>query len=416
MEQDIIKLVSLCKTELDNREYGTDYKMRISRAWDSLMEWMAQQEISVFTESVGNGFCEAKLGTHLSSKDFKKSQRIYLRATRMLISFQRDGGFENRSPRVEHVYSGTQGQWIQQYLHYLRNSERLRPATVLGAEKYLYLFYVFMRDNCYDIDSINFNVIEQFHQIQEHTPSTRHHTNSVVRQYLRYLHEQGLAQKDYSIYIANSKSQRNSNIPTTYTEDEIRKTIATVDRASAIGKRNYLILLLAAEYGWRNSDIMKFTFDQINWDKNIIYLTQSKTDVPAEFPLLSSVGNAIIDYLQNGRPYTDAGEIILSAQTARKSIPLSGAAISGIIAQCLDKANIKDRHTKKRGTHSFRHSLASNMLKNEVALPIISSVLGHSSSESTKVYLKVDTEQLKICTLPMPEVHSPHYRKGGFLA
>ena len=413
---DIVQLISLCKVELDAREYGIDYKTRISRAWNSLVEWMADWRIPDFIESVGNEFCDAKIGTHVSTKDLKKSQRVYLRATRMLISYQKEGCIEDRAPRVEHIYSGTQGKWITQYLDYLQDTKQLRPASILSAENYLYMFYVFMRDNCYDVVRVNFNLIEQFHQSQSYAPASRHHSSSAIRQYLRYLCDQGLTSKDYSIYVARDNFRRASEIPTTYTEEEIRRTLASVDRASAIGKRDYLILLLAAEYGWRNSDISKFALGQINWDKNTIYLAQSKTDVPVEFPLLSSVGNAIINYLKNARPDSDADEVILSVKPSRKTKPLSGQAISVIVAQHLENAAIKDWHSKKHGTHSFRHSLASNMLKNDVMLPVISSVLGHSSSESTKVYLKVDTGKLRMCALPMPTVHSPYYRKGGIWA
>jgi site-specific recombinase XerD len=416
METNIVQLISLCKIEMDNRDYGIDYTTRITSAWDSLVEWMSNHKISDFTESVGNDFCDAKIGTHLSRKVLKKSQRVYLRATRMLISYQRNGAIENCSPRVEHIYSGVQGKWIQQYLVYLQDIRRLRPATILSAEKYLYLFYVFMRDNFYDIENINFNLIERFHRAQSYPISSRHYSNSAIRQYLRHLNEQGRASKDYSVYLARDNYRRTSDIPTTYTEDEIRRTLAVVDRASSIGKRNYLVLVLAAEYGWRNSDIAGFTLDQIDWDKNIICLIQSKTGIPVEFPLLTSVGNAIIDYLKNARPNTDADEVILSVKPSRKAKPLSGQAISNIVAQYLEKANIRDWHSKKHGTHSFRHSLASTMLNNDVPLPIISSVLGHSSSESTKIYLKVDTEKLRLCTLPMPTVHSPYYRKGGIWA
>ncbi len=413
MITDIKQLILLCRTELDIRDYSEDYKTRISHAWDSLVEWMEQQEISNFNESIGNDFCDAKIGTHLSKEYFKKSQRIYLRATRMIISYQKEGGIENRAPRIEHIYCGIQGEWIQQYLIYLRDIKHLRPSTILQSEKYLYMFYVFLRNNGFDIVNINFDIIEQFHQAQTYSLPSRHSSSSTIRLYLRYLYEEGLIKKDFSIYVAKDNYQRLSNIPTTYTEEEISKTIAMVDRSSTIGKRNYLILLLAAEYGWRSSDIIKFSLDEIDWDKNVIYFRQSKTDVPAEYPLLSSIGNAIIDYLKNGRPETDAQEVILSVKTSRKTKPLSGVAVSSIVAQYLEKANIKDWHIKKHGAHSFRHSLASNMLKQGVTLPVISLVLGHSSSESTKVYLKVDTNRLKICVLPMPAVNSPYYRKGG---
>lgn len=59
-------------------------------------------------------------------------------------------------------------------------------------------------------------------------------------------------------------------VPTTYTEEEISQIIAAVDRSSSVGKRDYLVLLLAAEYGWRAGDIVNFKFNQIDWNKNTI--------------------------------------------------------------------------------------------------------------------------------------------------
>lgn len=79
----------------------------------------------------------------------------------------------------------------------------------------------------------------------------------------------------------------------------------------------------------------------------------------------------------------------------------------------MEKVNITGWKDKKHGAHSLRHSLATNLLKKNVSLPVISTVLGHQQTETTKIYLKVDTENLKTCTLKMPELKSPYYTDGG---
>jgi len=56
--------------------------------------------------------------------------------------------------------------------------------------------------------------------------------------------------------------------------------------------------------------------------------------------------------------------------------------------------------------HSLRHTFASVMLANDVALPVISSVLGHISSESTGIYLHTDITRLRECVLDPEEVLS----------
>lgn len=95
-----------------------------------------------------------------------------------------------------------------------------------------------------------------------------------------YLYKISFTDKDLSIFILKDNLNRRSDIPTTYTEDEIRKIIDAPDRSSAIGKRDYLVLLLAAQYGWRSADITGFRLDQIDWEKNVIRLSQQKTGFP----------------------------------------------------------------------------------------------------------------------------------------
>jgi site-specific recombinase XerD len=77
------------------------------------------------------------------------------------------------------------------------------------------------------------------------------------------------------------------------------------------------------------------------------------------------------------------------------------------------KASITGWKEKKHGAHSLRHSLATNMLKKNVSLPVISTVLGHQTTETTKIYLKVDSNNLRSCTLKMPIISTPYFRKAG---
>lgn len=243
--------------------------------------------------------------------------------------------------------------------------------------------------------------------------SSRHNAARNVKLFLRYAFDDGQSAKDCSIYILPDNYKKNCKLPTTYEEDEIRALLNSVERASAIGRRDYLVLLLATEYGWRTKDITKFSFDDIDWDNNIICFDQHKTGFPVEFPLLAAVGNAIIDYLKYARPSSDAPEIIVSMENANKGKPLSPTTLHSIVTKYMKRAGIKDWQKKKHGPHAMRHSLATNLLKKNVAMPVISTVMGHQRTETTSVYLSVDYDKLKQCALPMPTLHSPLYRKEG---
>ncbi len=126
-----------------------------------------------------------------------------------------------------------------------------------------------------DLDSIT-----SFYACQSYSLASKHNCNSTLRLFLRYVYDVGIIDKDCSIYILPDNYSKHSKIPTTYSEEEIRCILNAVNRASVTGKRDYLILLLASEYGWRSSDIVNFRFEQIDWDKNTISFSQHKTGVP----------------------------------------------------------------------------------------------------------------------------------------
>lgn len=412
MVTDFKTLITLCENELSSREYAAVHHGRIKGEWEHISNWMRLHNYTDFSESIGFQYCDETVGTHIFIDRLTHSEQIRLRAVRMLTSYQKDGDFEFRTPRIERIFYGNTGNGICLYLSYLRNIQHLSENTIKNKELYLYEFFCYLEKHSLTLDNLSIDVMEDFFRSLDYSLASRHNCGSTLRIYFRYAYDNGITRKDSSVFVLEDNYNHHCKIPTTYDEDEIRRIIASVERSSATGKRDYLILLLAAEYGWRSSDIVNFRFSQIDWDKNIIHFRQHKTDIPVEYPLLSSVGNAIIDYLKHGRPITDSEEIIVSAESAKKGRPLSPPTVHSIVTKYMHKADIKNWKCKKHGPHSLRHSLATNMLKKNVSMPIISTVLGHQSTEATKVYLKVDTEKLRQCSLSMPEMHSKHYKAG----
>jgi integrase/recombinase XerD len=410
MVTDFKKLVALCKDELISREYTSMHSWKIGTEWDKLTRWMEKHQYTGFSESIGFAYCDEVFGDHILSENICKKSKIGLRAVRMLISYQKDGDFEFRTPRVERNFNGEVGKTMELYLSYVRNTLHLSNETVRNKKQYLYEFHAFLNERALSLDELNVDILEEFFASMRYSLASRHNGGSTLRIFFQYAYDNRLTKKDSSIFVLADNYKKHCKIPTTYEESEINSMIASVERSSAIGKRDYLILLLAAEYGWRTKDIVRFRFDQIDWDKNIIHFNQSKTDTPVEYPLLSSIGNAIIDYLRHSRPKTDATEVIVAADTAKKGKPLSPPTIHSIVSKYMGKANVKSWRAKKHGAHSLRHSLATNMLKKNVSMPIISTILGHQNTETTNIYLALDTEKLRQCPLPAPELHSAHFR------
>jgi site-specific recombinase XerD len=147
------------------------------------------------------------------------------------------------------------------------------------------------------------------------------------------------------------------------------------------------------------------------WEQNTVRLVQYKTDKEIELPLLPEVGNAIIDYLKYSRQHSDEPFVFLTVRSP--IIPITPGGIESLVQHTFAQAGI-DTTNRRHGPHALRHSLAGRLLERHTVLPVISEVLGHENTESTKFYLRVDLTSMRQCALDVPEVSLSFYnQKGG---
>lgn len=409
MITDLTELIQLCKDELHDREYHAHHASILTSEWNAISCWFEEHEIREFNRETAFSYCDELIGSHIITKEMSGKQKKRLRAIRMLLSYQETGDFEFRTPSVEYTFPGHTGEIILRYLQHEKDHGR-SEATIRCKRAALCQFNHYLAENGLSFDDLGVDEIEKYFFLTcGENLSLRHNNANHLRQLFHYLYDFGITEKDHALFVLKDQYRNQCKVPTTYSEEEISRIIAAVDRSSSVGKRDYLVLLLATEYGWRAGDITSFKFNQIDWKKNTISFEQSKTDVPVEFPLLASVGNAIIDYLKYGRPDSEAPEVIVAAKGCTRGFPLTSPTIHSIVSRYMREAHIAHWKEKKHGPHSLRHSLATNLLKNNVSMPVISTVLGHQRTETTKIYLKVDIDSLGKCALPIPPMSSPLY-------
>jgi len=218
----------------------------------------------------------------------------------------------------------------------------------------------------------------------------------VVFRYL-YLNEHNAT--DLSLFLPKSNVLlKRRRIPTTWTQDDVNKILSCVDIANPVGKRDYAMILLVARLGIRVSDLIRLRFDDIKWEQNCIHIVQYKTNEPLVLPLFEDVGNSIIDYIKNGRPPVDSTLVFVSHKPPFGKFSDNNH-LYGMFNKYLVKSGIEVTPDKNHGMHSLRHTLANELLRNEIPLPVISEILGHKSLQSTMQYLRADVEQLRYCTL-----------------
>lgn len=224
---------------------------------------------------------------------------------------------------------------------------------------------------------------------------------SALRGFLKYLRLKEVLNVDLSPAVERPRLYRWSQPPEVLDAQTIEHILGSLERSTPFGKRDYAILLLAARYGLRSSDIRSLRFEDIRWRERRIVLLQSKTQRPLELPLMADVGGALVDYIREGRPACDVREIFV-----RHKEPIAALAkrnnLWPVMQRALKAAGVDV--PGRRGLQLLRHSLATHMLAGGVALDTISDVLGHSSVEVTQRYTQVDLSGLRSVALSEAEV------------
>jgi site-specific recombinase XerD len=225
---------------------------------------------------------------------------------------------------------------------------------------------------------------------------------SDVRQFLQYLLMRGILQHDLSQALPIVRVPRDATIPSVWDPEIVTQLLDVVDRSSPRGKRDYAILLLACRLGLRVGDIRTLTLDDLHWDDAIIEIRQAKTGTPLQLPLTDEVGEALIDYLQSSRPQTRHREVFLTARPPFAPFRYSSH-LHHIVSYWRQLAGIRFRSKQRHGMHSLRHTLATQLLRNETPIHVISDILGHTHTASTLIYAKADVEALRGAALDPEE-------------
>jgi site-specific recombinase XerD len=372
-----------------------------------LEDYMRSKGQNYYSENVGEKY-QLDLITEGDTKDYK------LKEIRHSINLLNDilNHVPVRKKRVclkTFPLPGEFGKHIEVFLEQVRIESRPSDKTMRMYMTALSHFAVRMQQDRIRPDNLDNIAIGRFISSLQ---NTQLRVCVPVRRFLRYLFATKVIITDYSIPLYDIKCHRAEKLPSIYNNEEIRMMDASIEKSSPSGKRNYAIFLLASRLGLRASDIRLLQFNDLDWDKNVINLIQCKTQKKIELPLLNIIGEAIIDYIRNGRPKSDSKTIFLTAKAPYTPISVPG--ISSIVSHIIYKAGIdtKDRH---HGSHCLRHSLATRLLKQGTTLPVISDVLGHSDSQTTMTYLNVDINGLLRCSLDVPTVAEGFYmQKGGW--
>lgn len=280
-----------------------------------------------------------------------------------------------------------------------QSSEIKQVTTIRKVRILRFLFEYLESIDIEDLHDVTKMMVYDFLLTKSWRSQTKSHAQFVLREFFNYMKEEKLVQFDgyelYPIIVTNKRD----NILSYYSEEQIGKMIDSINTSCKCGIRDKCMVTIAAYTGLRASDIVFLTFSEIQWDKNMISKIQAKTGVRIEVPITNQIKFLLIDYLKNHRPNVSSEYIFINSVT---NLPFENAKIlTNIVRNAFTKAEI-DISRKKAGAHSLRHSLATNILKNNTPLPVIKGILGHTTINTTEKYISVDIEGLRRMCLEVP--------------
>lgn len=218
-----------------------------------------------------------------------------------------------------------------------------------------------------------------------------------LRSLMRFLHRTGRTDVDLALQIISPMLYAYETIPSALSSDQISAVLkATREDRSPMGLRDYAILLLLSTYGMRAGEISRLRLEDIDWRAETLRIHHSKTGAHSLLPLMAPAGEALLNYLRQGRPETDVREVFIRTRAPYRAL----FKFNSEIRRRLEAAGVKP--CGKCGPHAFRHARAVSLLRASVPRKVIGDLLGHRSEEATIPYLKLATEDLRAIALEIP--------------
>ena len=261
-----------------------------------------------------------------------------------------------------------------------------------------YLFY-FQQKGIHSLGKVTVGDVRQFIAEVAATVSdgSLHNLLCYLRQFHMFLREIGEPAPD-CVALLSYPVPRKMPVRSYVTDDELRRIMEQIDTSTSKGQRDKAMLSLGAITGLRAVDIVRLKLSDIDRYRGEVHVVQSKTGGLLSLPILPETGEAIKDYILNGRPTSNCPEVFLREKAPFQAM-FDGVAIGYVFDQYAKKAGIERHAFDGKGFHVLRRRLARNMLVTGTPVTTIAQVLGHESIETAKQYLSLDSQNLKECAL-----------------
>ena len=297
--------------------------------------------------------------------------------------------------------------WIlDAWLAFLRQHRGLSEGSVEVYRRHVETFLQYLGHDAEleSFASLSSTRANDFLQLQ--TPrfarATRKNLVITLRSFLRFAFAMGHLPGDLSATIGRVPCFTLDRLPRGPKWEDLPKLLATVDRGTKSGRRDYAILLILMTYGIRAAQLVGLRLQDIRWRDSQMTFPAAKRGRQVTAPLTTSVGSALLEYIRDSRPETTARQVFLSLDPPFQ--PLAATSVYNIVCRAFRLSGIVSPH---QGSHAIRHAWATRAFAQGQRLKTVADLLGHRSIESTRIYTKVDYAQLRSVGLGWPEEARP---------
>jgi site-specific recombinase XerD len=290
-----------------------------------------------------------------------------------------------------------------EYEDYLRNQRGLSEKSIYDcwrfADRFLHFRFKGRRPNLSkitpaDIARFMQHLISRGKPFRDKTPPTH------LRNFFQFLFRSGRTNVNLAPSVPRIAQKHASSLPRYLTPEQVETVIAAVKADTAIGRRNYAMVLLMARLGLRAREVIAIQLDDIDWRAGGL-LIRGKGQLHDRMPLPKDVGEALTNYIRQDR-VTTSRALFVRHRTPHMSF-IDSQVINTVLRKAFERTGLEPP-TPYVGSHILRHSLATNMVRHGASLAEIGEVLRHRARRSTMIYAKLDVEGLRSVAREWPMV------------
>lgn len=280
----------------------------------------------------------------------------------------------------------------EDYRRYLQQVRALGPDSV---KLRLWVFRRFANFlNAGKIHAVRQLGLEQAYEFLETLGVGRRHSyvksiHASVKSIFRFLYFGRLLPHDFAEMMLKPRSWKLAGLPRGLASEEVALVMQSLRIETWQDHRERAVILLFLYYGLRRGEVARLSHEDIDWRKNTIAIPKRKNFVPLILPLVPAVAEALRSYLAH--PET-APRATWKRYARAGNIPvflLRGPAIGCLVSEFMQRCRLKG------SSGAFRHTLATRLINNQLPLHTLQALLGHTVSETTLIYAKVDLHSLR---------------------